>query len=199
MDEWRNIIGYEGLYEVSNLGRVKSVKNGKNRVLKPHICISNNGQYKRLSVVLSKNCVEKQYYIHKLVAIAFPEICGDYFDGAEIDHIDGNATNNNVYNLRWVSHTDNMNNQHFKKLKSTYESGKQKPEEIKQKISQTLLNNKHTSKPLLQYDMEGNFIREWPSYGECKRAGYPSAWDCARGLVSSCKDRNNNRFVFKFK
>ena len=194
---WKDIVGYEGLYQVSSEGRIRNVKTG--RVLKPYVQVSNQGKYKRLYVTLSKSGIEKHFYIHKLVAYAFPEICGEGFKGAEIDHIDGDATNNSVYNLRFVTHTENMNNPNFKKKKSATDKGKKLTEAQKSAISKSLTNHKLKSKPLLQYDTDGNFIREWPSFCECKRNGYPSAWDCATGRTPTCKDKDGNRFVFVFK
>lgn len=194
---WKDIVGYEGLYQVSNEGRVRSFKTG--RVLKPYVSTCNHGKYKRLYVTLSKCSIEKHIYIHKLVAYAFPEICGDNFKDAEIDHIDGDATNNCAYNLRFVTHTENMSNPNFKKKKSAAEKGKKLTEAHKTAISRALTNNKVKSKPLLQYDTDGNFIKEWPSSKECKRNGYPSAWDCAKGKVPNCKDKDGKRFVFVFK
>lgn len=114
---WRNVIGYEDLYQVSNLGNVRSIdryvkgkiyqdkqmKKGKNKSFIP----DSKGY---LRVYLWRDNKRKLYRVHHLVAYAFPEICGEYFDGAEIDHINTIITDNRAVNLRWVSHTDNMNN-----------------------------------------------------------------------------------------
>lgn len=196
---WRPVVGYEGHYEISNLGRVKSLKFGREKILKLYARVSTDCDYKRLFVVLSKDCVETQFYVHKLVAAAFPDICGHYFEGAEIDHIDGDATNNEATNLRFVTHTANMNNPHFIERKKKSQSGKRLSQETKRKIKEALTNNAKISRPLLQYDMKGNLVKEWPSYGECKRNGFSSAYDCATGRQKSCKDKNGNRFYFIFK
>lgn len=107
---WKDIKGYEGLYQVSNIGRVKSLKkevNGrgnkirivKERILKPVIVY--NG-YER--VILSKNCKTKLYRVNRLVAQAFIPNNNNY---PIINHIDGNKRNNIVDNLEWCSYSHN--------------------------------------------------------------------------------------------
>ncbi len=103
---WKDIQGYEGLYQVSNLGRVKSLVRGyywqKERILKP--CKHIKGY---MLVSLSKNEKEKTFRLHRLVAIAFipnPE------NLPQIDHINADKTNNSVNNLRWVTAKENIRN-----------------------------------------------------------------------------------------
>lgn len=94
-EEWRDIIGYEGLYKISNLGNVYSYK--YNRCLKP-----SGDDY--LHVSLSKNKKVRPHNIHRLVAQAFipnPE------NKPQVNHIDGNKCNNKVGNLEWVTATEN--------------------------------------------------------------------------------------------
>lgn len=110
VEEWRDIAGYEGYYQVSNLGRVKCLArktwNGKvyfnkrEMIMKPNLMAI--GYY---CVTLTKDSIQTKRYIHRLVAEAFipnPNGLG------EVDHIDANPKNNNVNNLRWVTHHDNM-------------------------------------------------------------------------------------------
>ena len=106
-EEWKDVVGYEGFYQVSNFGRVRSMdkkigkKAYKGRILR---IIST----KRYDVVgLSVNGVLKQKSVHRLVAEAFlpnPE------NKPCVDHIDTILKNNNVSNLRWVSSKENSNN-----------------------------------------------------------------------------------------
>lgn len=88
---WKDVPGYVGFYKVSNLGRVK----GKKGIIKP---ILTRGY---LTVLLCKNSNQhKHHFVHRLVGLTFianPE------NKPEIDHKDGNALNNNVDNLRWVT------------------------------------------------------------------------------------------------
>lgn len=108
---WKDIPGYEGYYQVSSFGRVKSVdrisyKNGiplnlKGKILK--IRRSSNGY---ISVVLSKDAVRKSSRTHLLVALSFwgYKRIGNKLD---VNHIDGNRENNNLSNLEIVTHRDN--------------------------------------------------------------------------------------------
>jgi hypothetical protein len=98
MEEWRDIEGYEGLYQVSNMGRVKSLNHGKETIMKPKI-------EKYIRITLTKTNKRQIYYIHRLVAIAFipnPE------NKPDINHIDGNKKYNYVENLEWVTPSENV-------------------------------------------------------------------------------------------
>lgn len=113
-EEWRDVVGYEGFYQVSNLGRVKSVSrtqeivwNGKivKKSIKGKIIAQTkqNGGY--LMANLSMNGKRKECTVHRLVAIAFV----DNPDGLkEVNHKDGNKENNTVDNLEWCNRSDNL-------------------------------------------------------------------------------------------
>lgn len=112
---WKDIKGYEGLYQVSNKGRVKSLdryaKNNSKlqfrpeRILKQNI--QNAGRNKRCAVALCKDGIITRFRVHRLVAEAFiPNPDNKPF----IDHIDTDSTNNVVENLRWVTAKENSNN-----------------------------------------------------------------------------------------
>lgn len=95
MEEWRDIRGYEGIYQVSNLGRVKSLKFGKERILSLGKTTSGHMQ-----ATLLKNGVAKHIGIHQLVAEAFipnPNGCDI------VHHIDHDTSNNIVENLVWMT------------------------------------------------------------------------------------------------
>lgn len=103
MEEWKPIKGYEGLYEVSNLGRVKSLNylhTGKEGILKAN---KDNDGY--LYVNLYKNNKMKSCTIHRLVAIAFVENPEGY---NEVNHIDKNRENSKASNLEWCSRQYNV-------------------------------------------------------------------------------------------
>ena len=96
-EEWRDIKGYEGLYQVSNFGRVRSLPQIRRdgRILGRNIKSGNIVQY-----ALSKDHVLKSYTAHRLVVDAFPEICGEWFEGCNIHHKDHNRLNNSAENLK---------------------------------------------------------------------------------------------------
>jgi hypothetical protein len=97
LEFWRDVKGYEGLYQVNNVGQVKSLIS--NKILKPYK--SKDGY---LRVYLYKNGKRKLFLIHRLVAEAFlsnPE------NLLEVDHINGDRADNRVANLQWISKIEN--------------------------------------------------------------------------------------------
>ena len=104
MEEWRDIKGYEGLYQISSFGRVKSLnynRTGKSKIMKNGTV---KGGYKNIQ--LSKNGKIKVYLIHRLVAEAFIPNSNNL---PEINHKDAIVYNNNVFNLEWCNHYENIN------------------------------------------------------------------------------------------
>ena len=112
MEEWKDIIGYEGLYQVSDLGQVKSIdrfskhaKGGlrifKGRILKNKI--DSLGKYTRVS--LSKFGKIKDFSVHRLVAIVF---IPNPFNKEEVNHINGIHNENRKSNLEWVTRSENI-------------------------------------------------------------------------------------------
>jgi hypothetical protein len=104
-EEFKDIEGYEGLYQVSNLGNVKSLKR-KNR-LQEKILKAGIGSHGYLAVTLTKCGIQKTNHIHHLVAIA---LLGHEPNGHKvvIDHIDNNPLNNNVDNLQLITQRENL-------------------------------------------------------------------------------------------
>lgn len=108
---WKDVIGFEGLFMVSNLGRVKGVERTIKvarrgfRLVRESIfkCAPNNSGY--LTATLSKGGKSKSVFVHRLVAETFivnPNLL------SEVNHINGNKQDNRAVNLEWISHSGNQ-------------------------------------------------------------------------------------------
>ena len=98
MNKWKEIQGFEGLYKISNEGKIYS--NKINAIMKTYI---NNNGYE--CVQLTKNKKRKHFLVHRLVAKAFiPNIDNK----PQVNHIDGNKANNRVENLEWYTNSENQ-------------------------------------------------------------------------------------------
>ena len=102
---WKDIKGYEGKYQVSNLGRVKSL-NYRGNTNKEVIMANTQNKNGYFKIGLSKNNKKKNYTIHKLVAEAFIPNPNNL---KEINHKDEDKSNNKVDNLEWCNHKENCN------------------------------------------------------------------------------------------
>lgn len=155
---WKDKKDYEGHYQVSNCGRVKSIKFGKEIILKPFT--DDRGYY---SVVLSKNGIVKKYSVHRLVAEAFIDNPDNL---PQVNHKDENKSNNSVNNLEWCDAKYNNN------FGTCIER-----------------RSKKKSKPVLQYTLDGEFVREWPSTMECGRNGFNqgNVVACCQGKLKKYK------------
>ena len=105
-EEWRQIQGYEGLYEVSNLGQVKALdkldslgRKVKQKIMSPNVSTG----YARVG--LHKEGQKKMLLVHRLVAIAF---IPNQENKTEVNHIDGNKLNNHCSNLEWCTQAENL-------------------------------------------------------------------------------------------
>lgn len=181
VEVWKDIKDYEGLYQSSTFGRARSLdtyRKGKNdslrfckgKILKPS---TNKDGY--LQVKLFKNGKKKAYYVHRLVAEAFIPNPDNL---PCVNHKDENPQNNSVNNLEWCSYTYNNN----------YGTRNEK-------VAEKNTNGKR-SKTVLQYDLEGNFIKEWQSTRECERNGFKqgNVAACCRGKLKKHKD-----FIWRYK
>lgn len=139
---WKDVVGYEGLYQVSNLGRVRSIQkwHGSNeRILKFNI--NSNGYYR---VPLYKNKQAKYHFVHRIVAQSFIPACEDK---TIVNHKDENPKNNRVENLEWCDFKYNMNYGTLRERQA-----------------------KKCGKKILQIDKNGNLVKCWDSIREAGRA-----------------------------
>ena len=162
---WKDIEGYEGLYQVSNLGDVRSLKYAGGNKVKPLKQDNDGNGYKQ--VILYKDGKRKNCKVHRLVAMAFISNPNNY---KEVNHKDENPSNNNVNNLEWCTNEYNVNYGTRTKRASESLKGKHRSEETKKKISESKKGkckgkDSPNAKPILMYDKEGNFIKRF----ECIR------------------------------
>lgn len=159
---WKDIEGYEGLYQVSNLGRVKSLERQvwkkrqqcymrvRERIIQQYI--SKVGYY---VVVLCQNGRKKTYYVHRLVAKAF---IPNSENKPEIDHINTIRTDNRINNLRWATSKENSNNPLSKLHISEW-----------QKENLRFGKDNINSIPIVQLSMKGTYIRSFDAIADAER------------------------------
>lgn len=178
-EKWKDISKYEGIYQISTMGRIKVTRNGDERILVG--VLDKSTGYRRFS--LYKDGKVERAYVHRLVAESF---IPNAENKPEIDHINTIRHDNRVENLRWVTRKENRNNpislEHLRVAFTGENSphyGKKRSKETKRKISEALksspLNHGRTgvqcknSQPVYQYDLKGIFIAEYAGQAEAAR------------------------------
>ena len=151
MEIWKDVKGYEDIYKVSNLGRVKRLigyQAKKERILTQ---INNGSDY--MGVSLCKNGKAKKLYTHRIVAESF---INNPKSKDEVNHIDGNRQNNKLENLEWVTRSENHNHR--------YQVLKQKGVNFGKTGSKNW-----RSKPCLKFDLNGKLLIRYPGVMEAMR------------------------------
>lgn len=185
IEVWKDIPNYEGLYQISNLGNVKSLKYGKERLLKP---VKDGSRY--LQVKFYKNGNKKIYLVHRLVALAFLPNPDNL---PCINHKDENSLNNMVENLEWCDAKYNCNygtrNNRINKTKeinNSYYVGVQNRKK----------NNSYNIKPVIQYTKDGVEINRFKSLSEASRQT-----NISDGSISYCcndKLKTAGGYIWKY-
>ena len=129
---WKDIPGYEGRYQASNLGRIKSILRGETRIKK--LRLDDRGY---LQVCININGKQCNKTVHRLIALTFID---NPLNKPCIDHINTIRTDNRIENLRWVTHKENSNNELTKKHLSKANKGKKLSEEQKIKLKLSRMN-----------------------------------------------------------
>lgn len=196
--EFRTIPGFS-YYEVNIYGEVRSVdriikcKTGYKQLFHGKTIkwnINKNRKNETSVHLLNDNGVRRRIKVSHCVAMAFPEICGELFDGCEVDHIDTNRLNNNAYNLRVTDKTGNMNNPTTRKNCSNAWT-----EERRIKCSQRMKDNnpmckpgiKHQNSVKVGYYDENNNLIVFDSIAEASRitgVNHSGIQKCVRGIIN---------------
>ena len=171
-EEWRDVVGYEGLYQVSDQGRVKSLERKdclgrtvKERILKPGVVSSGY-----LMISLCTGGKQKMFSVHRLVCQAFHE---NPDNKPQVNHINEDKADNRACNLEWCTCKQNLNHG-----------------------SRNERAAKARSKPVGQYTRYGDLVKVWPSAIEVQRqAGF------SQGNVSAAargKLKTAYGFIWKY-
>ena len=174
---WKDIPNYEGIYKASNFGRIKMVKrtlidslgkkiNKKEHILKPR---TGNRYY---MIALYKNGKREDLLLHRVIAQTFipnPE------NKPFVNHKDENCFNNCSDNLMWCTQKENMN---------------------WGTINERMSKNSKSKRKVNQYDMDGNFIKQW----DCMTDFYKSkGLKLKTGIIECCKGRRQSHMGYKWK
>lgn len=203
---WRDIDNWEGFYQVSNLGRVRSLDgfqfHEEGGLIKKKGQILKSGKNKNtgyLSCTFQRFGRKKTNLVHRLVAKAFPDICGEWFEGCVIDHLDTIRENNNAENLRVVTHHENNMNPITRQKYHDMQIGKKKNQPAWNKglkLPQFSGKNSKRSKPILQFTLNNEFIKRWDNAviaADTMGISRTSITNCLTGY-----SKKANNFIWKY-
>lgn len=163
---WKSIKGFEGKYEISNFGQVKSLnyaKSGKEGLIKP---IKNKDGY-LIVKLYSDKCYTK--LVHRLVAenfISIPKL--------EVNHLNGNKEDNSIDNLEWCTHPENERYS-WKVLGKSLKMSQSREKGL-------------SGKAIIQYDLKDNYIKSWKSASEAGRV-----LNIRANKISACCNKRRNK------
>ena len=148
-EEWRDVVGYEGRYQVSSMGRVKSLERADSwgRTVKERILKPSTDHYGYLMVNLCAGGKRKMFFVHRLVCQVFHD---NPDNKSDVNHINENKTDNRACNLEWSTRKENCNHG---------------TRNVRMAIAK--------SRPIAQYTLNGKLLKVWPSATEAQRqAGF---------------------------
>lgn len=188
LEEWRDIKGYEGLYQISSYGRVQSSKRKGNLGGTIKTSLSNGG-YPQAH--LCKNSVRKTFLVHRLVALAFLDNPNNY---PEVNHKDERKTNNCAWNLEFCTRLYNVHYGTGRKRAAANHDYKASAIKAAAHHDYAEVGRKQ-AKPILQLSKDGEVIKCWESGQEIKRQlGFSSG-----NISSACHGKIKSVYGYKWK
>lgn len=176
-EEWRDIVGYEGKYMVSNIGRIKSFTHSFVKILRQPIAREG---YCRIT--LSKKDNQKSCSVHRLVAMAF---LPNPLNKPQVNHINSKRDDNRVENLEWCTATENL--QHAVKVGFYYSPMKGRKGRLNR-----------LSIPIYQLDLNGRFIKEWDSMSDVQRELGIFATTIAKVCKGKLRQTKGFKWAYKY-
>lgn len=173
---WKDVVWYEWLYQVSDLGKVKSLNYNKTK--REKILNGSTTRDWYLRVCLTKNLIEKTHAIHRLVLSSF---ILNINNKPQINHKNGIKSDNRVENLEWCTAGENIRYSYSNLNRKSVNRGK-------------IWINNHCSKRIKQFNKDGNFIKLWYWTGEIKR--------CLRfdrsAITACCNNKKHRKSAYWF-
>lgn len=198
---WHDIQGYEGVYQISCYGRIKSLSRTKRRgsfvypakIIKSYLGKAPKNDY--YIVVLQKDGAKSTKRVCRLVASAFIDNPSNL---PQVNHIDENTHNDMAWNLEWC--TASYNNSYGEHPKKVSKAAKERTRTGKCFDGSDYLGNMVA--PVLQYDLDGNFIREFESVKEAREKYSSRVQDCLSGKTTQAggfqwKYKTKDAYPFK--
>lgn len=193
MEIWEDIKGYEGIYQVSNYGNIKSLERIDNRGRRAHGRILTQGKdgggYS--TVRLSKNGKCHTIHVHRLVAETF---IPNLENKATVNHINENKEDNSVRNLEWATYKENAH--HGTRMERCY--GNRDYKAIGKNISDSL-KKKGRTKPIIQYDKDMNVIAEFDSVVDAAKKYNILASGIGNALKGHKRCKTYKGYIWKYK
>lgn len=183
IEVWKDVVGYEGIYKVSNLGKIKSLTRSvfckkKARVFNGKIMSLQDNRRGYMTVLLRINGKEKRKYVHRLVCESFLNNTENY---KQVNHKDGIRNNNNLNNLEYCTASYNA--------KHSYSNLNR----VRPHIGKTY-ELSFNSKPIIQYDLNMNFINRYSCSKEASEKTN-THYTCI-SMVLNKKRKKANNFIW---
>lgn len=210
---WKDVVGYEGKYQISNYGNVRSLdillhkKNGQKEFKKGKVLTPQLNRVGYCVYSFSRNSTHKRMLAHRIVAEAFI-VNDDPEQRIYVDHINTIRTDNRVSNLRWVTAKENSNNPLTKgKISKTKTGRKLSPSQVEAMSksrngippSRKCLDerSKTSRTPIVQLSLDGCFIAEYESQLDASRKNGFNPTSINKALKGNIKLYKKSKWIYK--